>query len=171
MTERQFGDMNRKNMEAAMQLAQLSIEHSKRVMALQTELARDLFDESASNAKEMSSAKGAQDLAKLRANYARRTAEKMLASAQRITEVSNDVRIEFSRLLNEQMAADRNELLDSLQSFFDELPGQNPEIKKTMQQALASATKAFEQIAQVSSTAFGNQNIFIRKSARETNGA
>ena len=39
----QFSELQRKNMEAAMRLAQLSIENSQRIMALQTELAKEMF--------------------------------------------------------------------------------------------------------------------------------
>ena len=43
MKNEQLSEIHRKNMEAAMRLAQLSIENSQKVMALQSQLARDLF--------------------------------------------------------------------------------------------------------------------------------
>ena len=66
----QFSELQRKNMEAAMRLAQLSIENSQRIMAIQSELARELFQDSVANAKAQTSAKDPQSVMSLRAQYA-----------------------------------------------------------------------------------------------------
>jgi phasin family protein len=151
-----LGELHRKNMEAAMRLAQLSIENSQRIMALQSELARELFQESVAIAKAQTGAEDPQKLIGLRAKYAQETAQKMMESAQKIAEIGNEARVEFSRLLTEQLASGSHDLMDSFQSFFKSLPGHNPNVVDAMQDAIARANNAFEQIAQVSSSAFGN---------------
>ena len=168
MRNEQLGDMNRKNMEAAMRLAQLSIENSQKIMALQSELARELFQESVANAKAQSSAKDPQEILNLRTRYAQDTAQRMMESAQKIAEIGNDARVEFSRLLTEQLASGSHDLMDSFQSFFKALPGQNPNVMEAMQQAMARANSAFEQITQVSATAFNNMNELAKKTATKT---
>ncbi|MDO8930757.1 MAG: phasin family protein [Rhodocyclaceae bacterium] len=165
MKNEQLGEMNRKNMEAAMRLAQLSIENSQKIMALQSELARELFQESVSNAKAQTSAKDPQEIMNLRTRYAQETAQKMMESAQKVAEIGNDARVEFSRLLTEQLASGSHELMDSFQTFFKALPGQSPNVMEAMQQAMARANSAFEQITQVSSAAFSNMNELAKKSA------
>lgn len=164
MKNEQLSEMNRKNMEAAMRLAQLSIENSQRVMALQSELARELFQESVANAKAQAAAKDPQEVMKLRTQYTQATAQKMMESAQRVAEIGNDARVEFSRLLTEQLASGSHELMDSFQSFFKALPGQSPNMMEAMQQAMARANSAFEQITQVSASAFNNMNELAKKS-------
>ena len=163
MKNEQLSELNRKNMEAAMRLAQLSIENSQKIMALQSELARELFQESVTNAKAQSSAKDPQEIMTLRTRYAQDTTQKMMESAQRIAEIGNEARLEFSRLLTEQLASGSHELMDSFQSFFKSLPGQNPNVMDAMQQAMARANSAFEQMTQVSAGAFNNMNDFVRK--------
>ena len=164
MKNEQLGDLHRKNMEAAMRLAQLSVENSQRIMALQSELARELFQESVAIAKAQTDAKDPQEVMNLRTKYAQETAQKMMESAQKIAEIGNDARTEFSRLLTEQLASGSHDLMDSFQSFFKSLPGHNPNVMEAMEQAMARANNAFEQIAQVSASAFGNLNDLAHKS-------
>lgn len=163
MKNEQMGELHRKNMEAAMRLAQLSIENSQRIMALQSELARELFQESVAIAKAQTDAKDPQDVMKLRAKYAQETAQKMMENAQKIAEIGNDARAEFSRLLTEQLASGSHDLMDSFQSFFKALPGHNPNVMEAMEQAMARANTAFDQIAQVSATAFSNLSDLAHK--------
>jgi phasin family protein len=165
MKNEQVGELNRKNMEAAMRLAQLSIENSQRIMALQSELARELFQESVANAKAQGGATDPQEIMSLRTQYAQETARKMMESAQKIAEIGNDARAEFSRLLTEQLASGSQDLMDSFQTFFKSLPGQSPNVMEAMQQAMARANSAFEQISQVSSSAFNSMNDLSKKAA------
>lgn len=159
----QFSEIHRKNMEAAMRLAQLSVDNSQRIMALQSELARDLFQDSVANAKAQTEAGDPQQMLRLRAAYAQETARKMMATAQRIAEVGNETRMQFSRLLTEQLAAGSQEMVEAFQSFFTALPGQNANVLESMQQAMATANGAFEQIAKASAGVFGQLGGTARK--------
>lgn len=168
MKNEQAGELHRKNMEAAMRLAQLSVENSQKIMALQSELARELFQGSVANAKAQADATDPQELMALRTRYTQETAQKMIEGAQKVAEIGNEARVEFSRLLTEQLASGSHDLMDSFQSFFKALPGQNPNVMETMQQAMARANNAFEQIAQVSSSAFNNFNELAQKATPKT---
>jgi len=160
-----FTELNRKNMEAAMRLAQLSIENSQRVMALQSELARELFQQGVENAKAQTTAKDPQEVLRLRNLYAQETAQKMMAAAQKVAEIGNDARTEFSHMLTEQLASGSQEMIDAFQGFFKTMPGQNANAMEVMQQAVATAKSAFEQIAQASTAAFGSMSDMAQKSA------
>lgn len=149
-----LGELNRRNLDAAMRLAQLSIENSQRVMALQNELARELFNDGVENARAQSGAKDPQELLRLRAAYAQDTAQKMMSTAQKVAEIGNEARVEFSRMLTEQLASGSQEMADAFQGFFKTLPGQNPNMLEAMQQAMATANSAFEQMAKASTAAF-----------------
>jgi len=160
-----FSELNRKNMEAAMRLAQLSIENSQRVMALQSELARDLFQQGVENAKAQTTAKDPQEVLRLRNVYAQETAQKMMQAAQKVAEIGNDARTEFSHMLTEQLASGSQEMIDAFQGYFKTMPGQNANVMEVMQQAVATAKGAFEQIAQASTAAFGSMSDMAKKSA------
>jgi phasin family protein len=163
----QLSQIHRKNMEAAMRLAQLSIDNSQRIMQLQTGLAKQLFDESVANAQALSSVQDPQQIITLRTQYAQETSKQMMAAAQQIAEIGNQARSEFSRLLTEQLASGSEELMESFQSFFKAVPGQNPNLMETLQQAMSTANGAFEQIAKASSAAFaGSGNTATKGSAK-----
>jgi phasin family protein len=149
-------EIHRKNMEAAMRLAQLSIDNSQRIMALQTDLAKALFEESVANAKALTSVTDPQEAIALRTQYAQETSQKMMAAAQKIAEIGNDARSEFSRLLTEQLASGSQDLLESFQSFFKAIPGPNPNVMEIMQQAMSTANSAFEQMTRASAATFGS---------------
>lgn len=159
----QFSELHRKNMEAAMRLAQLSIENSQRVMSLQSELAKALFEEGVANAKAQTGAKDPAEVMKLRAEYAQDTTKKMVAAAQEIASIGNEARAEFSRLLTEQLASGSKDMTESFQSFFKTLPSGNPNMMEAMQQAISTANSAFEQIASVSSAAMNSVGDMAKK--------
>lgn len=159
-----LNELNRMNMEAAMRLAQLSIENSQRVMALQTELARELFNDGVENAKAQGSAKDPQDLLRLRTEYAQETARKMMVAAQQVAAIGNDARTEFSRMLTEQLAAGSHDMADAFQGFFKSMPGQNANVLEVMQQAMATANGAFEQMAKATTSSFAGMTEMAQKS-------
>ncbi len=152
----QFSELHRKNMEAAMKLAQMSIENSQRIVALQVDVAKTLFQDSVDNAKALAAAKDPQQAIALRTHFTQETAQKMIAAAREIAEIGNNSRTEFSQLLTEQLASGSKDMMEAFQSFFGSLPGQNAHIMETMQHAMANANKAFEQITQASA-AFGGE--------------
>ncbi|MEW6164325.1 MAG: phasin family protein [Pseudomonadota bacterium] len=163
----QFSELNRKNMEAAMRLAQLSIENSQRVVELQNELARELFNDGVENARAQSSAKDPQEVLRLRAEYAQETARKMMTVAQQVAAIGNDARVEFSRMLTEQLASGSQEMADAFQGFFKTMPGQNANMLEVMQQAMATANGAFEQIAQATTAAFSGMGDMAQKAGKK----
>jgi phasin family protein len=160
-----FSELNRKNMEAAMRLAQMSIENSQRVLALQNDLARELFNDGVENARVQSGAKDPQEVLRLRTEYAQETARKMMEAAQRVATIGNESRIEFSRMLTEQLASGSHDMADAFQGFFKNMPGQNANMLEVMQQAMSTANSAFEQIAQATSSAFSGMTEMAQKSA------
>lgn len=167
-TKHEFGEIQRKNMEAAMRLAQISIDNSQRIMELQSHLARELFENSVEQAKLQSNSKDPQDIVRIRAQYAQDTTQKLIAAAQQVAEIGNSARVEFSRLLTEQLAAGSQDVVDAFQSFFKALPGQNTNMLETMQAAMTNANKAFEQMSKAATAAFDNTGDLAKKAAAKT---
>lgn len=159
----EFTEIQRKNMEAAMRLAQLSIDNSQRIMELQSTLARELFENSVEQAKAQANSKDPQAIMKLRAQYAQETTQRMISAAQQVADIGNAARVEFSRLLTEQLAAGSQDVVDAFQTFFKALPGQNTAMLDTMQAAMGNANKAFEQMAKAASSALGASAEAIHK--------
>lgn len=164
----QFSELQRKNMEAAMRMAQLSMDNSRRIMALQTELAKEMFQSGVENAKAQTSAHDPQAMMQLRTKYAQETTQRMVEAAQQIAEISNAARAEFSRLVTEQLASGSQDMNESMQTFMKNLPGQTPNMMESFQQAIASANAAFEQISKASTAAMGNVNETVKATVKAT---
>lgn len=161
----QFSELHRKNMEAAMKLAQMSIENSHRIIALQVDAAKRMFMESAESAKALGTVKDPQEAVALRTQYTKDTAQMMMETARQIAEIGNASRTEFSHMMTEQMASGSKDLMETFQSFFSTLPGQNNNVMETMQKAMATANSAFEQIAKASAATF--EGAAVKPTARK----
>jgi phasin family protein len=159
----QFSELHRKNMEAAMRLAQLSIENSQRIMALQSELAKEMFQSGVENAKAQTGARDPQAMMQLRTQYAQETTQRMVAAAQQIAEIGNTARAEFARLVTEQLASGSQEMTEAMQTFMKTLPGQTPNMMESFQQAIATANQAFEQISKASTAAMTSVGETVKK--------
>ena len=160
-----FSELHRKNMEAAMRMAQLSVENSQRIMALQSELAKEMFQSGVENAKAQTGATDPQAMIQLRTQYAQETTKRMVAAAQQIAEIGNSARAEFTRLVTEQLASGSQDLTESLQGFMKNLPGQTPNMMESFQQAISTANAAFEQITKASTAAMGTAAETVKKAA------
>ena len=140
-TNDQFTELQRKNMEAAMRLAQVSLDQSQRIMALQAELAKRLFDDGLANAKALAAAKSPQDLVGLRSGFAQETAGRMVEAAQKIAEISNEARDQISQMVTDQLTSSRNEMAGAFKSFFKALPGGNHQLGDVMEQEMNNANE------------------------------
>lgn len=146
----QFTELQGKNMEAGMKLAQMSIENSQRIVALQVDAARKLFQDSIENAKALAAAKTPQEAVGMQTRFAQETAKRMMETAQQIAEMGNASGSELGQLLTEQLTNSGRDMMTSFQSMFGAMPGGNTAVIDAMKQALNNVNTAFDQIAKVS---------------------
>ncbi len=154
----QFGDTQRKGLDAAMQIAQLSIENSQRVMALQVETAKSLFEESVKNAKALAAVKDPREAMELRAEYARATTERMMDTARQIAQMTTEAHSQFGKMWGAQLTGGSTEMMESWQKMFSFNPASGQIAQTAMgslQQAIDMARGAFDQITAASTDAFG----------------
>ena len=158
MSNEQFNEMHRKNIDAAMKLTQMSLENSKRIMELQVETARGLFEGSVKNARALTEAKDPQAALALRTQFAQETSAKMMEAMRQMAELSAEAQAEFNRMLGQQMAGTSQEMMENFKKMMSVsgMPGGGQDAFATMQQAFGNAKDAFEQIAKASTAAFGN---------------
>ncbi|HEX5394225.1 MAG TPA: phasin family protein [Rhodocyclaceae bacterium] len=149
--QEQFAEIQRRNLDAAVRLAQLSIENAQRIMALQTELAQSLLSDSMANAQAQARAKDGQEMFTLRAKYAQDASQRLMETASKMAEIGNEARVEFSRLLTEQLASGNKEMTSAFQGFITTLPGGNQQLMEMVQQAVNNANHAFESIVEATS--------------------
>jgi phasin family protein len=152
-----FSELHRKNMEAAMRLAKASIDNTQRVIALQSELAKSLYDAGISTAKAQAKAKSPKEVLRLQTEYARETTQRVVAMAGELADIANTARSDFSQVLAEQLVSGKEDLTEGLQSIMAKLPNRIPSLSAAIEQAMATANAAFEQIGKVSAAAMGRK--------------
>ena len=160
-----LGELNRKSMDAAMRMAQLSMENSQRIMALQSELAKEMFQSGVENAKAQSAATDPQAVMQLRTQYAQETTQRMVAAAQQIAEIGKAAQAELTRLVSDQMASGNHDMTESMQAFMKTLPGQTPNMMESFQQTVATANAAFDKLSKASTAAMSNAAKTVKKPA------
>lgn len=156
MSNDQFAEMHRKNIDAAMKLTQMSLENSKRIMELQVETARALFEESVKNARALTEAKDPQGALALRTQFAQETSQKMMDAMRQMAELTAEAQAEFNKMLGQQMAGTSQEMMENFKKMMSVsgLPGGGQDAFATMQKAFGTAKDAFDQIAKASAAAF-----------------
>jgi phasin family protein len=150
----QFNELQKKNLEAAMRLAQLSIENSQRVMEIQVSTAKTLFEEGVQNAKALSTVKDPKEVVELRTQYAQATTEKMLACARAIAEITSRTQAEVGKLVGEQLTTGSHDVFEAMQKMFKGIPITDHNAMGAMQTAMDTTRAAFEQMTRASAEAF-----------------
>lgn len=152
--EETVATMQKKNLDSAMRLAQLSIENSQRILQLQMQTAKDMFEDGVSNVQSLSQIKTPQEAMELRARYAQSAAEKMLATSRNIAEITSEVQAEMSKLVSQQLTSGSQDLMEAMQGFMKGMPLNSHAAAEAMQTTFENARKTLEQVAKASSDAF-----------------
>ena len=152
----QMTELQKKNVETAMRLAQMSIESSQRIMQLQVDTARSLFEESVANARSLAEVSDPKAQMELRTKIAQTTTEKMLACARQIAQISSETQSQFGKMVSEQLATGSKDFMEAMQKMFAGMPTGTAPGMGSMQDALDAARSAFEQVIKASQDAFAN---------------
>lgn len=146
--------LQKKNLDAAVKLAQLSIENSQRILDLQMQVAKDLFDDGVSSVQAISQAKSPQEAMELRTRYAQQAAEKMFSCSRGIAEVTADLQSEMGKLVSQQLASGSHDMIEAMQQFLKGMPMNSHAAAEALQSTFEAARKTLEQVAKASSDAF-----------------
>ncbi|MCL2591044.1 MAG: phasin family protein [Betaproteobacteria bacterium] len=152
--EQQFNEIQKKSLEAAVQLAQLSIENTQRVIEVQVAVAKSLFEDSVNNAKALSGIRNPQEAVQLRTRFAQNSAEKVFAGAREITEIATKAQAQISKLVGEQITSNSTEILGTIQQMFQGLPIADEGTISAIQNTLNTTRTAVDRLTRASSEAF-----------------
>lgn len=167
MKNDQITDMQRKGMETAKQMAQLSIENSQRILALQTELAQELLKDGVASAKSLLEAKDPQEMLALQSRYAQEMAQKLVAATQKVSAVGKQAHEQLASLVKNQIEEGGGGVPNVFKDFLKVPQTANPDFAKVLQQAMATANQAFEQMAKASTAAFSSMGEAAQQSGKK----
>lgn len=163
--QEQFTEFQARNMDAAMKLAQLSIENSQRIMELQIETARSLFEEGVTNSKAMAAASDPQEAMALRTRFAQMSTEKMLTCARQIAEITSSTQAEVGRMVTQQLSTGSQDMVEAFQKVFKGMPIADSGALGAMQTAMDTARAAFDQVTRASQEAFATFSSMSQRAA------
>ena len=152
--EQTVASLQKKHLDAAVGLAQISIENSQRILALQMQAARDIFEGSIEGTRAITQAKTPQEAMELRARYAQQSAEKMFACSRSLAEITAEVQNSMGKLVSQQLSSGGQEMAEAMQGLLTGMPINNHAAAEAMQSTFAAARKTLEQVAQASTAAF-----------------
>jgi phasin family protein len=153
-TEHSVTDFQQKNLNVAMKLAQLSIENAQRILQMQVEVSRDIFDDSLENADQLAHIQSPQDVMEVRARYARQAAEKMFACSRMMASVTAEMQSEMTRMVSERLASNGQEFFGAMEELMQGAPLNSHAAAEVLQHAFDSARKSLEQVSKASAEAF-----------------
>lgn len=145
MKQMAAGEPQVREFDAAASLARLALGHSLNVMQLLATLGRELFDLNARHLRALAAADEHEAL-QLRVEHLRQTTAWLIDGARQLAELGSETRVRFSRLLTEQLASGRHDLMDSFQSFFAFLPAHNHDLPEMLALVRERAERAFGDI-------------------------
>lgn len=152
--EQAVAELQKKNLAAAMKLAQLSIENSQRILQLQVDVARDIFDDGVSSAKSLAQVKSPQDAMEMRSRYAQQAAEKMFACSRTIAEITADMQAQMGKMVSDQLSVGGQDMFGAMQQMLQGMPLNSHAAAEALQHTFDSARKTLEQVSKASTDAF-----------------
>lgn len=167
----QFTDIPRKALDVAMRLAQLSIENSQRIMALQVDTARTIFEQSIENTRAMTSVQDPKAALDLRTDYARATTDKLMEAARQLAQIASDTQNQFAKMMGDQFSGGSKDMMDMVQKIFSFNPSAGQAVQSAMsslQQAMDTSRGAFEQLTKVSTETMSNLGATVAGAAAGT---
>ncbi len=167
---------SQRNLEAAMQLAQLSFDNSRKMIEFQLGIARELFEQSFQNMQEAAAAKDPGALAALRAKFAQDATQRMLEATRQIAQMTTEFQTDLGKTMAAQIASHSQafaqgftqNLGEAMQQGVKGLPTNPAEAFAAMEKTFAASREAFEQMAQQAFSGFQAAGISAKPASRST---
>jgi phasin family protein len=141
-------------MEGAMRLAQIAMNHAKKVMELQIEVTQAILAESAANAQALAGARDPQSMLTLRANQAQATAQRFMSYAQKVGDLAMSMQSEYAKVFSDQMSGTSRDFLANLQKMGSGAPGAQ-QVMSTLQSMMSNVNSTLQQMGK----AFGGMGV------------
>lgn len=167
-----FTDMQRKNLDTAMHLAQIGLENTQRIVELQVDTTKAIFDEAIEGMRALAEAKDTRAAMDIRNKIAQSAGERIIACTRKIAELSASTQTEVGRMMTQQFGAASADMVEGIQRMMQGMPVPGAETMNVFTTALDSTRVAVEQMTRASQEAFSNlTNLTTRAAGAATKTA
>ena len=139
--------LGKSSIEAALTVANITLQSTERLLDLNIKTAKEALDESLRGAKALTEAKNVQDLVSLRSNGAQPGIDKAIAYSRGLYEVASQAQGEIHKLLEAQYARMSNEMMAVVEQAAKTAPAGAEPAVAAFKSALAMANSAYDTFA------------------------
>ena len=139
-------DLGRAAVEAAAQVAKISMDSAERTLAVQLEYARGAVSQASLNARARSQVKEVQALLAVPTRIAENTLENAIGYSRSLYEVAAAAQAEYSRLAEERMARFQAAVTQTVDEAARSTPAGGDFAAAAIKSQLAAATAAFDSL-------------------------
>jgi len=143
----QIAAANKMGVEALISLANTQFAALQRLSALNFNVAKSAFDESASYAKSLLGAKDAQDFAGLNASAAQPAIEKVVAYSRNVYEIVTQTNAELKTLAEAQAGEFNRNMAGYLDQVSKSAPAGSDVVVAAVRSALAATNSVYDQVS------------------------
>ena len=144
----QFMQLGKSSIEAALSLANITLQGAERLVGLQLKTAKEALDEGMRNAKALSDVKSMQDLIALQSS-AQPGIEKALAYSRSVYEVASETQSQINKVLEDRMAKVSGEFVAAVDKAVKNAPAGSESALAAFKSAVAAANTAYESMSKV----------------------
>jgi phasin family protein len=142
-------EMNKANIETAMEFAGIALEGAERMIELQLKAAKAAFADSIQGAKALASVKDLQQFAALNDNLAQPSIEKASAYARSVYDVAAATQAEFNKIVEEQVADFNKQTVAALDKMVKTAPAGSELGIATLKSSIAAVNSAYDNLSKV----------------------
>lgn len=143
-TSDQFMQIGKSSLEAALTLANITLESTERLMDLQLRTAKQTLEQSIRGAQALSTAKNVQDYFSLQSQTAQPNMEQALAYSRSLYEVASTAQARINKVVEARMSAINGELIAALDQVAKTAPNGSETAFTAFKSALNAATNAYD---------------------------
>lgn len=152
----QMAELGRNTLDAALTLANLSMESAEKLMHLQLAAAKVFVAEQTENARALAQAREPEALLALRNKLTEQAVERAFGFSRNVYEIATQTQSEFAKVLENRFADYQQEMTGTVEQMFQNAPAGSEAavaaVKSSfaaMQSAIGSLTKAAQQVAEM----------------------
>jgi phasin family protein len=145
----QFMQFGKSSLEAALSLANITLQGTERLVGLQLKTAKEALDESIRSAKALSDIKNVQELMSLQSTAAQPNMEKAMAYSRSVYEVAADTQTKINKVLEDRMSKVGGELVAAVDKAVKTAPAGSETAVAAFKSAVAAASTAYDTMTKV----------------------
>jgi len=145
----QFVQFGKSSLEAALSLANITLQSTERLVGLQLKTAKEALDESIKSAKALSDVKNVQDFLSIQSTTAQPSLEKAVAYSRSLYEVAAETQTQITKVIEDRFSKVSGELVAAMDKAVKTAPAGSETAIAAFKSAITAANTAYDTFSKV----------------------